>query len=286
MRWNLLGLAGLFTLSAPTPQADACGLRVPINTAKPRAHIVAHSSRPSHVLVVGTQMARLMKDLADAGHDVEKSDHPRDAKRGQDYEVVIVDQPALADAKKRFRKSFIIVQSGDITADEQAVESAVGRPVIAHLPPPGAPAGKKLVDSGGSSATGTRVASGTSNDILPTPAAPPPEQHPARAETRSEVYFTVGSTSLSASAKTELAAKAKWITDHSDAQLALEGYADPTGSAEANMLLSQARAEAVRDFLISAGVDRARLEVRAFGSTKLEYGTTDRRNRRVQLLAK
>ena len=52
------------------------------------------------------------------------------------------------------------------------------------------------------------------------------------------------------------------------------------------MMLSQARAEFVRDYLVSAGIDGGRLEVKAFGDTKLKYGKKDARNRRVFVDAK
>jgi outer membrane protein OmpA-like peptidoglycan-associated protein len=48
----------------------------------------------------------------------------------------------------------------------------------------------------------------------------------------------------------------------------LDGYADPRGSAEANLKLSQARADAVRDLLLAAGVPEQALEVNAYGNSQ------------------
>ena len=68
---------------------------------------------------------------------------------------------------------------------------------------------------------------------------------------------------------------------NADGAIMLEGHADPSGSPDANQALSQSRADAVKDAIVSAGGDGSRIEVQAFGDTKLKYGRTDGRNRRV-----
>jgi OmpA-OmpF porin, OOP family len=66
----------------------------------------------------------------------------------------------------------------------------------------------------------------------------------------------------------------------------IEGHADPAGTPQDNMALAQMRAESVRDYLVSAGVDQSRLEVVSYGDTRLKYGRTDGRNRRVSIVTK
>jgi peptidoglycan-associated lipoprotein len=77
-----------------------------------------------------------------------------------------------------------------------------------------------------------------------------------------------------------------WLGANKAGSIVIEGHADPSGSPEANMVLSQHRADAVRDAILAQGVDASRIEVQAFGDTKLEYGRTDGRNRRVVIKAK
>jgi outer membrane protein OmpA-like peptidoglycan-associated protein len=52
------------------------------------------------------------------------------------------------------------------------------------------------------------------------------------------------------------------------------------------MTLSQQRAEAARDYLISRGIDASRVEVVGYGDTRTKYDRTDGRNRRVVVDAK
>ena len=68
-------------------------------------------------------------------------------------------------------------------------------------------------------------------------------------------------------------------------RISIEGHTDDRGAAAYNLKLSQERAEAVRSFLIAAGVEAERLEAHGFGKTrpiddnKTEAGRA--RNRRV-----
>jgi outer membrane protein OmpA-like peptidoglycan-associated protein len=103
----------------------------------------------------------------------------------------------------------------------------------------------------------------------------------AKAVRATEVFFSSGSTKVNAS---QLNRMAKSLSDNADVSVTIEGYADPTGNHDDNMTLSQSRAEAVRDYLSSQGVDSSRMEVKAYGDTKLKYGHSDGRNRRVAIV--
>ena len=65
------------------------------------------------------------------------------------------------------------------------------------------------------------------------------------------------------------------------------GYTDSTGTAEHNSKLSQQRAEAVRDYLISAGVDAKKMEAigAADANPVADNGTKEgqAKNRRVEI---
>lgn len=58
-------------------------------------------------------------------------------------------------------------------------------------------------------------------------------------------------------------------------EVRLDGYADPRGSAELNQALSEARAKAVRERLVQAGVDPARIHVQGHGAAAPDTATAD-----------
>ena len=121
----------------------------------------------------------------------------------------------------------------------------------------------------------------------PTVETPPkPEPTPVKPPTPApfasqELYFGLNSTA--ASNKAVVDRVAKQLAKNPGMSIVVEGYADPSGDPTYNMALSQRRAEAVRDQLVAAGVDSSRIDVQAFGDTKLRYGKSDARNRRVMI---
>ncbi|MDB4959344.1 MAG: OmpA/MotB domain protein [Myxococcales bacterium] len=129
--------------------------------------------------------------------------------------------------------------------------------------------------------------------VEPKPVAVATTQKPAKTEhskpaaaaaaLNSELYFGLGSASGNTSS---LAKAVRWLSDNADAHVVIEGHADPTGNPDDNMALGQRRAEWARDYLVSAGVDSSRLEVISYGDTRLKYGKTDHRNRRVAIVPK
>ena len=59
------------------------------------------------------------------------------------------------------------------------------------------------------------------------------------------------------------------LMNHPEIQvLEIQGHTDDKGTAEYNMQLSQSRAESVRDYLVSAGVEADRLIAKGYGKTK------------------
>jgi len=67
----------------------------------------------------------------------------------------------------------------------------------------------------------------------------------------------------------------------------IAGHASTTGTPEMNMKLSQARAESVRAYLVSRGVDGKMLSAKGYGITQpiADNGTAEgrRANQRVEL---
>jgi peptidoglycan-associated lipoprotein len=65
-----------------------------------------------------------------------------------------------------------------------------------------------------------------------------------------------------------LAAQAQWLSRYPAVRVRIEGNADERGTREYNLALGARRANAVRDFLVSQGVSRPRIETLSFGKER------------------
>ncbi len=111
-----------------------------------------------------------------------------------------------------------------------------------------------------------------------------PEPRPAKVPARfsKRVFFGQANAVLSSKAKASLIRNARWLKRHEDRSVLVEGHCSVTGPAKPNMELSEARAEAVKDFLVEMGVDESRIETKGYGLTKPRYKpVTSPKNRRV-----
>ncbi|MCI5160030.1 MAG: OmpA family protein [Candidatus Electrothrix sp. AUS1_2] len=104
----------------------------------------------------------------------------------------------------------------------------------------------------------------------------------------SGVNFTVGTAELTDEAVTSLRTTAKLLKTHAAGQrFEVAGYTDSMGSPQRNQLISEQRAQAVRNFLIEQGIDRKLLVSRGYGQKNpiADNNTSEGRamNRRVEL---
>ena len=102
-----------------------------------------------------------------------------------------------------------------------------------------------------------------------------------------DAAFNTGESELLPGAYRNLIALAVTLKDHPNYKAEINGYTDSIGKAEANLILSQKRAQAVADFLVSQGIDRKRLEIIAHGEADpIASNTTATgraQNRRVEI---
>jgi outer membrane protein OmpA-like peptidoglycan-associated protein len=100
------------------------------------------------------------------------------------------------------------------------------------------------------------------------------------------ISFETGSAQLTqqAQANAKVFAEALQLPQLAGARFEIQGHTDATGSREDNLLLSQRRADAVRTYLISLGVDAGRLESKGYGFDDLAAPANPRSpvNRRVE----
>lgn len=99
--------------------------------------------------------------------------------------------------------------------------------------------------------------------------------------------FNRGSATIMSSSFTSLNEFIEYVNQRPDVLIQLEGHTDFAGNADANLRLSQARVEAVAEYLASNGVKKSRILTKAFGGTQpLTMERTDEAklmNRRVEV---
>jgi len=104
-----------------------------------------------------------------------------------------------------------------------------------------------------------------------------------------QVLFVTGKAELLPAAQDQLSQVAQALQDQGDLKpVVVEGYTDSVGSATANMKLSQDRANAVRNYLVSKGLSADKLTAVGKGATSpvASNDTADGRanNRRVEIV--
>ena len=82
------------------------------------------------------------------------------------------------------------------------------------------------------------------------------------------VYFATDSSSLNAQAAATLQQQARWLKRYRNRSITISGHADERGTREYNLALGARRAEAVRTYLASLGVNPARLRTISYGKER------------------
>jgi outer membrane protein OmpA-like peptidoglycan-associated protein len=102
------------------------------------------------------------------------------------------------------------------------------------------------------------------------------------------LFFDSGKSALKPGARNTLAKIADQLRTSTDAAISIEGHTDSVGSDELNQALSEKRAAAVRDYLVSRGVTAARVEITGRGESapvaSNDTAAGRQQNRRVELV--
>lgn len=92
---------------------------------------------------------------------------------------------------------------------------------------------------------------------------------PERLIIREKVFFDAGKAAIQKRSQPLLDNLAAVLAGHPElSKVRIEGHTDSSGKPEANLALSQARAEAVKQALVSRGVDAGRLEATGYGGER------------------
>jgi peptidoglycan-associated lipoprotein len=82
------------------------------------------------------------------------------------------------------------------------------------------------------------------------------------------VFFETDSTDLTPTAVATLDKQAQWLNRYPNYTFILEGHADERGTREYNYSLSGRRAQTVRDYLISRGINASRFKTVSYGKER------------------
>ena len=101
------------------------------------------------------------------------------------------------------------------------------------------------------------------------------------------IYFPLDRAAVPPAERPKLQAAVKWLADNPGQNLVLSGHCDWRGTAEYNLGLGDRRANAVKKYLESLGVNPSRLETLSKGSTDAKQGGGDaewQKDRRVDFV--
>lgn len=94
------------------------------------------------------------------------------------------------------------------------------------------------------------------------------QYEPPRVFTLDEVYFDVNRSSLRKKSFAELNELVEFMERKENIRIEIAGHTDSTGEEEDNMKLSQRRAERVKQYLVSKGIDARRIEAQGYGENQ------------------
>ena len=82
------------------------------------------------------------------------------------------------------------------------------------------------------------------------------------------VFFETDSTDLTVQARATLDKQAQWLTTYNRYAFTVEGHADERGTREYNFALGARRAETVRNYLASRGIEPSRMRTISYGKER------------------
>jgi len=162
---------------------------------------------------------------------------------------------------------------------------------------PGTAAGSEVDDRGCAPSQGGSVDSRRAPAPAPVTPPPPPPPPPSESESRlsstgrlrlENVLFESGNANMLPESEPTLDELGRALERYPDVRIEVEGHTDTRGPAANNVRLSQARAEAVRSYLIrNFNVSENRIIAKGYGETRPETKERNQeellRNRRVEI---
>ena len=186
-----------------------------------------------------------------------------------------------------FGLAIVLAGAGVLAACEGTVGTVEDDPAAGSQTPGGAStsgAGGDSVSSTGVGASGTGAAGADATGA----SQGHPLDDPAGSLAVRTIYFELDSSEVQASERAAIDAHARYLSEHSGAQITLEGHADERGSREYNVALGERRADAVRQLMTLLGANDPQIHTISYGEERPAADGHDesawRLNRRVEVI--
>ena len=100
-----------------------------------------------------------------------------------------------------------------------------------------------------------------------------PLKDPANILSKRSIYYALDSDAIKDEYRPMMQAHAKWLAEHREARILIQGNCDERGSREYNLALGQRRAEGVKRMLLLLGATEAQVEAVSLGEEKPRCST-------------
>lgn len=130
--------------------------------------------------------------------------------------------------------------------------SACGKKAPAQLPPDPGPATTAPVDQTGPAGP----VAGSQADFV------------AKMMGADTIYFNLDESTVDAQDQAALAKQAQWLQQYPAKRATIEGHCDERGTREYNIALGERRANAAKNYLVSLGIDAARVTTVSYGKER------------------
>lgn len=114
--------------------------------------------------------------------------------------------------------------------------------------------------------------------VPPKPKAEAPKPAPTGALVQ-EIYFDLDKAAIKPEMDDDLDAAVQYLKQHADAVVLLGGHASEEGTSKYNLSLSKRRNDAVRAYLVKAGINNDRIREEAYGEANPKYDNSTEEGR-------
>ena len=128
--------------------------------------------------------------------------------------------------------------------------------------------------SGGAAAGGAGAAGGAKS--AKTMVVKPGSQEDLVVNVGDRVFFNFDKFNINAEARKTLELQAAWMKRNASVTVAIQGHCDERGTREYNLALGERRANAVKDYLVTLGVNPQRIDTISYGKERpVAIGSTN-----------